>query len=276
MDERLSFYDIDSQKVLPHHDLLNRLLDMETSEYFIFCDSDICANGPFLKDAFDELGEKDAFFSGFPLWHDESEKVMPRKFMVLGGRFPETHNGIIVGFSYFAIYRKNVLQQFMKTHEISFDRYSWTTIPATLKPLLIRNQLKKSFYDTGKLLNALMYLEGYKLSYAKLNALKHLGGISGITTQKNKNKVKHLLFQKRKLISVWARIIMRYMKNFKSRRMSLKESANIDLLVTKRIFTEAYFKVRVDDKGGLTELSQNNISSDLLKDIDEIVSIVSD
>lgn len=273
---RVEFYHINSTTILPHHDILNELLTLEKSEYFIFSDSDICANGDFLQEAFSLMKDQDAFFSGYPIWHTQNEEIMPKNFRILGGRFPKTHNGIIVGFSYFAIYKRSTLIKFIDNSRVSFERHTWSTVPVNLKPLLLRNQLKKSFYDTGKLLNALMYLEGHKLSYAKLNTLKHLGGISGITTQKNKNKVKHLLFQKRRLISVWARIIIRYSKNIKTRRMSLRESANIDELVTKRIFTEAYFKAQVEGKDNLTDLSKSKTDSNLHNDIEEIVSIVRD
>ncbi|MEL7148863.1 MAG: glycosyltransferase family A protein, partial [Bacteroidota bacterium] len=109
--ERASFFDLKTPNVLPHHDVLMRLLPLEQGPVFAFLDSDILAKGPFLKQLLEASTNHQAVFTGFPLWHERNELKMRREFKILGGRFLHSHHEMLYGFSYAAIYRTAPLRQ---------------------------------------------------------------------------------------------------------------------------------------------------------------------
>jgi hypothetical protein len=66
----------------------------------------------------------------------------------------------------------------MQTTGISFKRYNWPEIPVDYQDQLAGAGLDKICYDTGKLLNLALLLQGVSLVFQASSSLGHIGGIS--------------------------------------------------------------------------------------------------
>lgn len=271
---RITFYSFANQKVLEHHSCLNKLLEMEETEYFAFFDSDILATGVFLKEMLEKMGDSDGFFSGFPIWHEDYEIVMPRKFKILGGRFLENHNGLILGFSYCAIYRTQSLKNFIEATGIGFERYTWDQIPEKYRSVLINLECRNRFYDTGKVLNILMQQQGYFFTYGRTSSIIHLGGISGIALQKEQI-LKRLINHSRFYLPNTLRIFMRQIKNYWRKRISFSESKDLEYLSNRRLATEYLFHYYLNKDGeSLPVSSSKHLSKKLELEVKQIVTVL--
>ena len=176
--DRVRFYSLEATHMLPHHKVLHRLLHVEDGLYFAFLDSDMVADGPFLRQMLTAMEGKDAIFTGLPMWHEVSEHTMPESFKIAGGRFYKTHNGRTLGLSYAAIYRRASLVPFMERTGLDFRRFEWIDVPIKYKTRLEAMGLRKQFYDTAKVINLFMEDDGYALVCAEVPNLIHFGGVS--------------------------------------------------------------------------------------------------
>ncbi|MEQ9423290.1 MAG: glycosyltransferase family A protein [Cyclobacteriaceae bacterium] len=183
--ERVKLLDLMVTTIMPHHEVINVLLENETSDWFCFMDSDCLATGDFLGEWLFGMDESQALFTGFPIWYDyENFKVIPHNYKVLFGEYCESHNGVKFGITYCACYRTTILKQVMKEFGITFQRYLWQNIPRSIQNQLMSAELRKEFYDTGKLINILMVLGGAKFKVNESHSLIHLGGISQLAEKR--------------------------------------------------------------------------------------------
>ena len=164
--------------MVKHGQALAYLQKRESSDYFCFMDSDILATGDFLSALVPDLTHQTAMFSGSPLWSSPNEQVLPDNDTRMRGWYSTTHTGVCLGSTYFAIYDNDALTRCVDTTGIDFCRYSWSNVPISHQQQLREMGLQKDVYDTGKLLNLLLFTEGRKLVNQNSPCLQHLGGIS--------------------------------------------------------------------------------------------------
>lgn len=177
-NERCFLYSMGSETMMAHHDVLNHLLALETSPYFVFMDSDILASKPFMDGLLNYLKSFEAIFSALPVWQSTEQAQMPMNFQMIDGRFLKDSEGRFFGLSYCAFYHRKKLIDFMDKSGITFSYYYFKDIPSRHQQHLVDLQLDKSFYDTGKLLNILWQEEGARMRYIEQDSLYHIGGIS--------------------------------------------------------------------------------------------------
>lgn len=250
--EQLLYYSIDSVQILPHHVVLNHLLNLDDDKYFAFMDTDILTISDPVPIFLEKLENHDGFTSGFPVWHDSEDLVMPKNFMVMGGRYAKVHTGDIVGLSYMAIYHRDRLKKFIEFSGIDFKRYKWKDIPAHYQSQLKSWGLKKSYFDTGKLLVLLWNRHDGQVSYSPMNEIIHFGGISG---GQHLSKQKKSLFEKiLKILPQWVGYYSRYLIfNFRLGIISVEEYADLLKLTTKR--KEVYILLHLYQTDKVEELS---------------------
>lgn len=182
--ERLEFYSLSSPEPLVHGQVLSHLQRLERSPYFAFMDSDIFATGPWIDAHLHRLRDRTAIFSCLPVWQDPGELIMPAGYRFMRGGFLETHDGQLLGVSYYAIYRNDPLRDFIRTSGIDFQKYFWRDVPNGYRTVLENRGLKVETYDTCKLLNILFQHEGALMAFEPTEHLTHIGASTAVPERK--------------------------------------------------------------------------------------------
>jgi hypothetical protein len=177
-NNRLTYLEFPSKTMIKHGDALDYLHSLEHSEYFCFMDSDILATGEFLGEFTPYLDQYTGVFSGFPVWCEDKEQILPATSQDIPGRYNKTVEGVCIGSTYFAIYNNKLLTKVIQSTGISFNSYSWPDIPAQYQSQFVKMDLKKQSYDTGKVLNLLLLAQKESLVFQKSSFLIHIGGLS--------------------------------------------------------------------------------------------------
>jgi len=176
--DRLEYLNMSEDEMIQHGIALNWLLERTASPWFCFIDSDILATGPFLEDIAAELENADVFSTGHPLWHSPADIVLPPSFQRLHGiHFATTDDKVLSG-TYFAVYRKEVLEEAMQSTGVDLRIYRWDDVPERHHAALRQAGLVKLEYDTGMLLTSLMYAQNVRFAVRDLEQICHLGGFS--------------------------------------------------------------------------------------------------
>ena len=184
-DSRLQFLVAPSPTIMRHGEVLDYLHSLRRADYFCFMDSDIIAFADFVAEMTPYLSEHAAVFSGSPIWCRQEEQTLSETLTSIPGHVHRTANGVCLGSSYFAIYENQVLTEFVASTGIGFGRYAWPVIPAPYQAELVRLGLKRTKYDTGKLLNILLGAQGTPLILLDSGCLYHVGGISAQTARRS-------------------------------------------------------------------------------------------
>ena len=98
--ERLDFHSLNSVKTIEHGKALDKLLAIETSEFFTFMDSDIFATAPVSMSDIEPLPGEVASSACLPVWHSEHDARMPVSFQIMGGRYTSSATGHFLGCTY--------------------------------------------------------------------------------------------------------------------------------------------------------------------------------
>ena len=178
-DPRLTFHRHPTRKMAEHGDVLNALLEFDDGEYFAFLDSDIFAVGDFVTPALEALGDGAAVFSGVPVWATPSDQVAPSTARRYGGPQNRVAGGACLGTSYFAIYRRDVLDRCRAAHGVGMEKTKDAArLPAEVRAAIDRVGALVDGYETAKALNLLLDAEGHRLVVTPLDGLRHVGGLS--------------------------------------------------------------------------------------------------
>ncbi len=177
--DRLEFHSLQSAKTIEHGLALDQLLKLEKSELFSFMDSDIFAIGPVSMSDIEPMPGEVACTGCLPVWHSEDDVRMPESFQVMGGRYISSVSGHFLGCTYLASYRTRPLRELTESMGLSFSRCKRKDLsPYTLDKLADLG-LTKQIYDTAKVINLMLQHRGHKMSFRNVEALVHVGGISG-------------------------------------------------------------------------------------------------
>jgi hypothetical protein len=175
---RLEFLALPFRRHVRHGKALNYLQALERSETFCFMDSDIMATGAFLNDLAPYLSRFAGVFSGSPVFCKDGERVLTEGFPYIVGLFNRTDEGVCLGGTYLAMYDNAVLTRVMQSSGVGFERYSWADVPAGCRDRLAEAGFKKTWYDTGKLINLVLHGRGEQLVFIDSSCLQHTAGMS--------------------------------------------------------------------------------------------------
>ena len=176
--DQLEYYRFPEKKLRNHGIVVNHLLGLESSEFFAFMDSDIFAVGDFAAEMVPYLEGHAAFFSGRPIWSNDSDQVA-----AAGVRFCGPHNrsegGVCVGSTYFAVYRRAPLEKLIAEEGVNFEKVTaFEDVPERLKAPLEEMGCRTDTYEVGKLVNLVLQVRGERIQYRDLAAIRHVGGLS--------------------------------------------------------------------------------------------------
>lgn len=191
---RLHFLRLPSARMMGHGPALNYLQAHNDGDYFCFMDSDIYAAGNFMPEFEPYLqdGSPVALFSGAPLEQPAEGWVMPDGYPLLDGRFNRTKSGLCLGSTYFAIYNNQRVSALRRAIGIGFEGYHWEKIPVALQKQLTENGLVYPRYDTARVFNLFLHLQGATFLYQPSATLRHLGGVSRLTNVQTLSWVRQL------------------------------------------------------------------------------------
>lgn len=175
--DRLDYRDLEVSRPLPHGQVLDRLQRLEPSPYFAFLDSDILATGAFDAQLTVDSGLA-AAFSGRPTWVAEAEETLPDDFQLVSGTFQQTEGGLCLGNTYCAVYENARLGEVLESSGTGFSAAAWEELPNAARERLESAGMRRSYFDTGKALNACLAISGAKTIYRNLECIRHLGGMS--------------------------------------------------------------------------------------------------
>ncbi len=173
--DRLEVTFFPSPRMLPHGLVLSLLFHrFPDGPYFAFCDPDIFAIGPFQHRVLSRIAQYDVFSSCY--------HIGLRGEVVAGGfhgRCLYGPGGMPLATTFFAVYRRAAVEQVRLKWGIAFERYLLAEhVPPAVAAVLRRRGIFLPPFDTAKLLNALMNLEGMTLCYEDMEELCHIGGIA--------------------------------------------------------------------------------------------------
>lgn len=177
--EKLIFLSMNSSEVIEHGIVLDHLLNIETTDFFSFMDSDIFATGPISYSDILPAENEVAISTCLPIWHTTADLTMPKTYKIMGGRFIQDTEDRTLGCTYLASYRCLELRELINTMGLSFKHCKQHELPPKVPPILKKIGLDKSIYDTAKVINILLQEQGHKLTQRNIDNLVHIGGFSG-------------------------------------------------------------------------------------------------
>jgi hypothetical protein len=173
-NDRLELHPCRSAMLVSHADMLNRLSEQETSDWFCFMDSDIFASEPFSRKLDGILKTCDVFSSCYPLASGSNSLTTGYSYLSL-----QSPAGKQLATTFFCAYRMDVLRQVKEACNVGFECTPINAIPHQCHKWISDDDLRSSDdMDTGKLLTLLAHSFGYRTHYDDLNELAHIGGIS--------------------------------------------------------------------------------------------------
>lgn len=175
---RLSFMALPTSQLMIHGDALNYLQAQCQDDYFCFMDSDIYAVAPFMPDFLPRLAQYSGIFSGMPLRYPQSGLPLPTGKAFWAGPYTHSATGVCLGTTFFAIYNNQVVSEMRRRTGIGFTKYQWATIPRAYQGQIAALGLRHELYDTAKLFNLVLHLEGHALHYQPCTALRHIEAVS--------------------------------------------------------------------------------------------------
>jgi hypothetical protein len=147
-----------------HCDAIDHLQRAERSPWFGFVDSDVFAVGPVAGPVAPGRGELLSAFPPTAAWPRAHERRLRKR--------------NAVGSSFFAVYDNAALDELRERTGVGFERYRWQSVPEDLRRLLGAAGHACPKFDTGKLLNTLLALDGATVRWLDDANLRHLGGFS--------------------------------------------------------------------------------------------------
>ncbi|NNE73107.1 MAG: hypothetical protein HKN26_05540 [Acidimicrobiales bacterium] len=144
--------------------------------YFGLIDPDIIAKGPFVDD-FLAMLDDDCWVvsSGRSVWSESD--VIPEGHVGVNGEYFYNADGFVFGAPHFALYRRDRLDETMARWNIGFGE-AGNGLSDAARQRLIESGLNYWMFDTGKVVNAFLQLDGGTLRHVEHDSLLHIGGIS--------------------------------------------------------------------------------------------------
>lgn len=239
------FYSMQSNTVLDHPTVLNHLLQIEESPYFIFMDSDIVLKKPSLNSWLLQLEKYDAIFTGIPVWHSLENSKMPPEFNIVEGRYLYNHSSQFIGLSYCAAYHTQKLKSYIESSGIGFDSYFFRQLSKEYQERLKLVDFEKYHYDTGKVLNTFYQMDGANMAYIEVPEILHIGGVSTLVYD-NSGLLKRLYNALRDVIPMSIKTLFRLLKT--DSQVGFKEAKEMEYLEMRKKAARALLLDRLHQK----------------------------
>lgn len=168
--------EVSVERMIRHGDALDSIFKTrDDGELFCFIDPDVVACGPFLPFFRSVLERSDAVTSGREVWSQGN--VRPAEHPGVNGEYFFDQDGFTFGSPHIAVYRRSVVTETMARWSVGFSSAGNDLPESTRQKLDVAGRLYR-VYDTGKVLNVLLQLDGYRLRHEENPALIHIGGVS--------------------------------------------------------------------------------------------------
>ena len=177
-DRVVEVLDVSIDTMERHGDVLDAVhRQRDDGPLFALIDADILARGPFLAPFMTALSAEDtsAVTSGRGIWSESD--VVPVDHPGVNGEYFRSPSGFLFGSPHFAIYERAALDETMARWQIGFGSGGATLRPDAKQQLLDAG-LDYLLYDTGKLVNTFLQLDGRGLVHFEHPDLMHVGGVS--------------------------------------------------------------------------------------------------
>jgi len=166
-----------ADKILTHHESIQMIFEEDCdSDFFCFADSDIFAREGFMPVFAEVAGLPAMICSGDIIW-TEGNTIASKK-TELWGRFYYDEKGWTFGSSYFCIYDRALVKKIMSKYSIDFRRYAQEEIPDKARQAVLEAGHDYCWYDTAKVVNILLAVEGHLIVHTPNPNLVHVGGMS--------------------------------------------------------------------------------------------------
>ena len=149
----------------------------DDGDLFCFVDPDIKAKRPFLSTFSELLRSHSAVTSGTEVWADDNVVPTSHLGLGLGGRHFFHPNGFVYGCPHFAMYRRADLDETCTRWDVGFGSAGPELTDEARARLASEGHLYR-VYDTGKVVNILLQLDGKALRHVDPEELIHIGGMS--------------------------------------------------------------------------------------------------
>jgi hypothetical protein len=179
---RLSVHDLQTPQVLPHGKVLRLLADTFTDdEFFAVMDSDIAVTADITATLGPALDTHDAVFTGAPIWALPHDLILTDAHREVCGPHQYTGDGLVLGNSYLAIFRRDAFDDVARRCQADIDKYTRAGL-AGLAPgfrtFLDDHQLIRDDYTPPKILTLGFAYTGHPATYLDCPDLHHIGGFS--------------------------------------------------------------------------------------------------
>jgi hypothetical protein len=177
-DRVLDVVDVSAESIIAHGVALDRVRGVhDDGELFCFVDPDIKATRPFLSQFLQLLGSHSAVTSGKQVWIDDHVVPDTHRGVGLDGRHFFHPSGFVYGCPHFAMYRRAALEETCARWRVGFGSAGPELSDAAKARLTAEGHFYK-VYDTGKVVNILLQLDGKRVCHVDPDDIIHIGGMS--------------------------------------------------------------------------------------------------
>jgi hypothetical protein len=177
VDERISHHVLPQRDPIEHGQALNHLFEVFNEPHFAIADSDVIAGGDFM-DSLKPISPGTAVFSAAPVWVADDEAVSPAGSRFLSGRQRVLHDGTPIGVTYLAVYERAAIEPLWHQAPRGFDVHFRYMLPRRMRASLSERGWRFRMFDTCRLINLLLLVNGCRLENRTVPELHHLGGYS--------------------------------------------------------------------------------------------------
>lgn len=175
-DRVVEVFDASATKMVAHGVAVDAVrVVRDDGALFCFVDPDIKARRPFLEDFLALLSKFDAATSGKEIWVEDN--VLPADQIGVGGRHFYDSRGFTFGSPHFAMYRRDALDDTLARWGIGLGS-AGPELSDAAKARMAEAGHRYRIYDTGKIANILLQLDGHGLTHFDHPDLIHIGGLS--------------------------------------------------------------------------------------------------
>jgi hypothetical protein len=170
--------EVSRDTMVGHGKALDLLMEQRhDGDWFCFVDADIEARSAWLAPFCQLLGRYDVVSSGKEVWTDDNVVDKAHLGFGLGGRHFYHPDGFVYGCPHLAMYRREALDDTQRRWGVVFGQRGDDLSDAMTARLDEAGHLYKA-YDTAKVVNILLQLDGHTLIHEENPELVHIGGLS--------------------------------------------------------------------------------------------------
>jgi hypothetical protein len=191
--EHVSYFRTPGDSPIEHGAALNAAYQEFEEPYFAIIDSDVCASGEFLSELVPLPQGCAARFSASPVWAEDDDTVAASGCTWIGARQRTLHTGTVVGNTYCAVYDRAALETVWARAPLGFQVQDRYMLSPDVREDLAAQGWGFTTFDTSRLLNLLLLIEGATLENRQIATLHHVGGFSGVDRRRSTESPGELL-----------------------------------------------------------------------------------